>query len=89
MHYGGENLDGDVQPDRRCGFYNNRSELERACSMNSECVGYTMTTKKRNNDAVAEIHDGSEFYPWCLKKTEKKLKKDATHIYYKKISTGK
>jgi len=57
--------------------------------MDPDCVGYTMRSKKTNKDAVAEIHDGSKFYPWCLKKTEEKLKKDATHIYYKKISVGK
>ena len=47
-----------------------------------------MTTTKTNNDAVAEVHNGSKFYPWCLKTTEKKMKKEETHIYYKKKTGG-
>ena len=88
IHSGGDDLIGDLQPGGRCGFYNKRSELEESCSKNSECVGYSMTTTKTNNDAVAEVHNGSKFYPWCLKTTEKKLKKDESHIYYKKKTGG-
>ena len=58
VHYGGQDIGS-------CGSYSSISQLEAACSSDSNCVGYS-TSKIYNMEEVPE----NDFYPWCLKRTK-------------------
>ena len=77
VNYDGDNIG-------KCGEYNNKDNLEDACTDNPACVGYS-TIKDRNTDAAA---DEKGFYPWCLKKTLGPKTDDARHNFYRKIREG-
>jgi len=76
VHYWGSNIGS-------CGIYSTLAEIEGACTADSNCVGYSTWTEA-NTGATAE--DGK--YPWCLKSSEEARTIDATHNYYKKLTTA-
>ena len=76
-----------------CGSFNTREEMEKACSADSTCLGYSMFNAERwcvHTDSwctgdVPEVVRGISYYPWCLKKSKGPRTEDLQNIYYTKI----
>ena len=73
-----------------CGEYKEREELEKACTDDIKCIGYSTTNRSDLSSKIGDdILEADGFYPLCLKKSEDSKRPDVTHNYYKKNISSK
>ena len=66
-----------------CGYYKTRAEIEKACTAEPTCVGYsTYQPAAYFNGPMKE----KAYYPWCLKTTQQSKATDVTHNYYRNVA---
>ena len=71
--------------DISCGMYKSRKAIERACTENDMCIGYSTISADHYTISVVEDREGENgFYAWCLKSTEGLYQADEGHNYYRR-----
>jgi len=77
-----------------CGIFKDQADIEKQCSANQECVGYTMADPVGwKGQRPIGRPDAKGLYPWCMKSSVNALPtqdtyRDYYHDYYQKNPTS-
>ena len=66
-------------------MYKSRKAIERACTENDKCIGYsTISVELGISEYVEDREAENGFYPWCLKASEGLYQADERFNYYRR-----